>query len=50
MASLEMARPYFTRQAQYGRRAIFAWRPADALPTNPLTTPWPLAQRFPATY
>ena len=37
----ELARPYFTRQAQYGRRVVFAWRPSAAAPTNPLTTPWP---------
>ena len=37
----ELARPYFTRQAQYGRRVVFMWRPSDAAPTNPLTTPWP---------
>ena len=39
----ELARPYFTRQAQYGRRVVFAWRPADTSPHNPLTTPWPNA-------
>ena len=37
----ELARPYFTRQAQYGRRVIFSWRPSDAAPTNPLTPAWP---------
>ncbi|MDP9375661.1 MAG: hypothetical protein M3Q65_25075 [Chloroflexota bacterium] len=42
----ELARPYFTRQAQSGRRVIFAWRPADASPTNPLTQPWPGADEL----
>ncbi len=42
----ELARPYFTRQAQYGRRVIFSWRPADASPVNPLTTPWPGADEL----
>ena len=37
----QFARPYSTRQAQLGRRVVFAWRPADASPHNPLTTPWP---------
>jgi hypothetical protein len=46
MTSPELARPYFTRQAQYGRRVIFAWRPADASPANPLTTPWPLVEEL----
>ena len=44
--SAELARPYFTRQAQYGRRVVFAWRPADASPYNPLTTPWPNADEL----
>jgi hypothetical protein len=44
--SPELARPYFTRQAQLGRRVIFAWRPADASPHNPLTTPWPDADEL----
>ena len=42
----ELARPYFTRQAQQGRRVVFAWRPADASPHNPLTTPWPNADEM----
>ena len=42
----ELARPFFTRQAQYGRRVVFAWRPADASPYNPLTTPWPDADEM----
>ena len=42
----ELARLYFTRQAQYGRRVIFAWRPADASAHNPLTTPWPNADEL----
>jgi hypothetical protein len=42
----ELARPYFDRQAQYGRRVIFAWSPARATPTNPLTLPWPLVERL----
>src|ERR687893_321090 len=42
----ELAPPYFTRQAQQGRRVIFAWRPADASPHNPLTTPWPHADEL----
>ncbi len=42
----ELARPYFTRQAQLGRRVVFAWRPSDALPYNPLTTPWPNADEL----
>ncbi len=42
----ELARPYFTRQAQLGRRVIFAWRPADASPANPLTQPWPGAEEL----
>ena len=42
----ELARPYFTRQAQLGRRIIFAWRPSDASPHNPLTTPWPAADEM----
>ena len=42
----ELARPYFTRQAQYGRRVIFSWRPSDAAPTNPLTQPWPGADEL----
>ena len=42
----ELARPYFTRQAQLGRRVVFAWRPADASPHNPLTTPWPDADEL----
>ncbi len=42
----ELARPYFTQQAQYGRRVIFAWRPADASPVNPLTQPWPGADEL----
>ena len=37
----ELARPYFTRQAQLGRRVIFRWDPSDAGPANPLTQPWP---------
>ena len=37
----ELARPYFTRQAQLGRRVIFRWDPSDAGPVNPLTQPWP---------
>jgi hypothetical protein len=41
-----MARPDFTRQAQYGRRVIFAWRPADTAATKPLTTPWPLVEEL----
>ncbi len=40
------AHPYFTRQAQYGRRVIFRWRPSDALSVNPLTTPWPEADEL----
>ncbi len=39
----KLARAYFTRQAQCSRRVIFAWRPADISPDNPLTTPWPFA-------
>jgi hypothetical protein len=46
MTSPELARPYFTRQAQYGRRAIFAWCPADTAATNPHTTPWPLVEEL----
>jgi hypothetical protein len=42
----ELARPYFTRQAQYDRRVIFAWRPADTAAANPLTTPWPLVEEL----
>ena len=42
----ELARPYFTRQAQYGRRVVFAWRPADVSPHNPLTTSWPNADEL----
>ena len=42
----ELARPYFTRQAQFGRRVVFSWRPADASPHNPLTTPWPNADEL----
>jgi hypothetical protein len=42
----ELTRASFTRQAQYGRRVIFAWRPADAAATNPLTTPWPLVEEL----
>ena len=42
----ELARPYFTRQAQLGRRVIFSWRPADASLHNPLTTPWPNADEL----
>ncbi len=42
----ELARPYFTRQAQCGRRVVFAWCPADASPHNPLTTPWPDADEL----
>lgn len=37
----EVARPYFERQAQRGRRVIFHWNPARDWPHNPLTTPWP---------
>lgn len=37
----ERARPYFTRQAQDGRRVVFGWHPSDTAPTNPLTTPRP---------
>ena len=44
--SREVARPYFTRQAQCGQRVVFSWRPADASPTNPLTTPWPNAEEL----
>ncbi len=42
----ELAQPYFTRQAQVGRRVVFSWRPADASPHNPLTTPWPNAEEL----
>lgn len=42
----EVARPYFTRQAQYGRRVIFAWNPAASSPTNPLTAPCPLVEEL----
>lgn len=45
-ARAEFARPYFTRQAQRGRRVIFRWRPADTSPANPLTQPWPLADEL----
>ncbi len=45
-ARAEFARPYFTRQAQCGRRVIFSWRPADASPANPLTTPWPFVDEL----
>lgn len=38
-ARVEFARPYFTCQAQRGRRVIFRWRPADVSPANPLTQP-----------
>ncbi len=42
----ELARPYFTRQAQYGRRVIFSWSPADSALANPLTVPWPLVEEL----
>ncbi len=42
----ELARPYFAQQAQYGRRVIFRWRPADATSANPLTQPWPGAEEL----
>ena len=42
----ELARPYFTRQAQLGRRVVFAWRPGDTSPHNPLTKPWPDADEL----
>ena len=42
----ELARPYFDRQAQYGRRVIFAWSPKRPAPANPLTVPWPLVDEL----
>ena len=42
----ELARPYFTRQAQLGRRVIFRWDPSDAGPANPLTQPWPALEEL----
>ena len=40
----ELARPSFDRQAQYGRRVIFAWSPRKSSKVNPLTVPWPLVE------
>src|SRR5207249_898310 len=37
----ELARPYLTRQAQYGRRVTFRWDHSAAGPANPLTQAWP---------
>ena len=42
----EVARPYFLRQAQPGRRVISRWHPAEASPHNPLTLPWPNADEL----
>jgi hypothetical protein len=42
----ELARPYYERQAQYGRRVIFSWSPKKSSPANPLTVPWPLVEEL----
>jgi hypothetical protein len=42
----ELARPYYERQAQYGRRVILAWSPKRSSTVNPLTVPWPLVDEL----
>lgn len=45
-ARVEVARPYFERQAQWGNQVVFRWNPARDWPHNPLTDPWPGAEEL----
>lgn len=35
MQQLELSRPYFEREARFGRRVIFQWTPATRWPERP---------------